>query len=217
MQQAVLLQCADYGVSQEVSYLRRGVQDNPVSGFQYMLSCLPEYDDSQRKDKTRLFFGEDVRCRQSNVWQNANAENLDRSENKPLRYSESQRKVGERDSRDFGQDWGGISIRTEELQTCSRYDIPTRFLYSCIRFMDRNWGRDWKEEKESFEVISKKLKLLADSTPSPLLFGTEVVGSIRCSDVVDVPVFNLEVEEDESYVAEGIAVHNCRTEPVIIS
>ncbi len=39
------------------------------------------------------------------------------------------------------------------------------------------------------------------------------IKSIETTDVKDVPVYNFSVEEDESYVAEGVAVHNC-TAPI---
>ncbi|MHB1830123.1 MAG: Fe-S cluster assembly protein SufB [Candidatus Micrarchaeaceae archaeon] len=42
------------------------------------------------------------------------------------------------------------------------------------------------------------------------------IKSIETSEAREVPVYNFSVEEDESYVAEGVAVHNC-TAPVYAS
>jgi len=41
---------------------------------------------------------------------------------------------------------------------------------------------------------------------------------MRISNVaLDQPVFNLAVEDDETYVAEGVVVHNCRSMLVYVT
>lgn len=59
------------------------------------------------------------------------------------------------------------------------------------------------------KVQPKKLKLKKESRK---IFGDYVVTPIRRvrHGAGSMPVFNFEVEEDESYVVEGLAVHNCK-------
>lgn len=71
-----------------------------------------------------------------------------------------------------------------------------------------NGSFDWVEAHDI--VLGDLVVLNPKEEPSYAAFYGGKVTGIIVEDVTDTPVYNLSVEEDESFIAENVAVHNCR-------
>lgn len=93
-----------------------------------------------------------------------------------------------------------------------RYTEPT---WKKARYLERKWTRllvpmcDYADEdlRQHSSLISELLK--ADGTFSDGKYAVTPITKINAQ-YAETTVYNLSVEDDESYVANGVAVHNCQ-------
>jgi Fe-S cluster assembly scaffold protein SufB len=70
--------------------------------------------------------------------------------------------------------------------------------------------------RETIFEKSGNMMLLANHVESDVKYSPVAIKKITYETVENIPVYNFSVEEDESYIAAGVAVHNC-TAPIYIS
>lgn len=72
-------------------------------------------------------------------------------------------------------------------------------------------GKQWASILAPYSAKVKVAEVLKKKN-SRMIYGNSIVTPIRSieSMYVETDVYNLEVEEDESYLVEGLAVHNCK-------
>ena len=180
-----------------------------------LFPCVQERLSTHRKKEAAVFCEQHEGFTESYVWEGT--EGTHSSSNKIQRNVVCSRKVRNPSDHRNREDGLSLSVRTKTLQVKPGYDIRTRFLYPEIGSLDRD--RRGLQEIEEAEVRSfcKDSSAFLDSPESPsMLFEPTNPKSLSRFPVVDIPVFNLEVEEDHTFIVGGVVVHNCRTEPIVV-
>jgi hypothetical protein len=183
----------------------------------HLFSQLSQYVDSYWQEEIRHIQSKDVWKKQPNVWERLKAKEVDQSTNRVQWYNRCERQVGGDSSKADRQLGAEDALRTKEVLSRSRYDVCSRFLHTILGSLDRSGSSRGTKKKEKTSFVQEKDRPNFDSTwPQSLLLSRSAVEQVSRYQVTKLPVFNLEVEEDHTYVAGGVVMHNCRTEFEIV-
>lgn len=183
-----------------------------------LLFCLPQYFDAHWQKKIRTDKAEAVWQKQPYVCQKSDSEEVDRSAYRAQWYCKGEGSARSRGCQTDRQPWITDAIRAKEILSLVGSYLCPRFLYSGTRSLDRSRG--WLEatkEKVPAAFQSVDREFLGCIGLQGYNIGSYPVEYVTRYQVTQLPVFNLEVEDDHTYVAGGVVVHNCRTEMVVVS
>lgn len=186
-------------------------------GSENVFLWLSKYSHAQREKKIQSFQGEDVRQQESDVCQNSKTSKVDQGANRVQRYNRCQRQTRGNSDQANRQARVEAAIRAKEILFGRGFDLCARSVYSRFGFVDRDRIRlQIEQEAENKAICKSSREFFGYPISQSLLIGSHPVEQIDSHQVTCFPVFNLDVEDDHTYVAGGVVMHNCRTEFVVV-
>jgi hypothetical protein len=181
-----------------------------------MLKVLQKYSNKNWKSEAGLK-RENGGEGKSNVWEESRKENYANCENKEQRHNTGSWTSGSGCYQGLGQAGVVSAIRAETFCTIGKYDILPRFLYSILRSLVRTLCFQKEEEYNKTQVICPNGEKFYSNQQEPdQKFEFINIPPIKIIEVRKLQVYNLEVEEDNTFVVGGVVVHNCRSELVAV-
>lgn len=202
---------------ENVPGLRGVIYDNSFQRQSDVQFCMSERVDAYREIEESKFSRENVGKSESHVREIPCDTESPSVGNGVQRDTTPEREQRTSSGQDYVRDGNSILVRGREVSASGGFDLQPGLLHTRVRFLDRDLIERKAKRQEKAQVIQKVNEELCDADwPEGTYFTATAISDLN-EQLVNMVVYNFEVEEDHTYVVQGVVVHNCRTEAVIIS